>query len=445
MGFKRTLLSPLPVLAALLGATLVLLGWLSRYPGFYANKLLLVVIAGGWVWLLWRQINRTNRLLAGFVAAIGQGDLTQGYVPRDGGGAHAQLGRELDEALGRLRHERDSQAVQSRHDAALVEATPVPLLVVDAGSLVFAVNRAARTLFGLEGEYPIERFAMFGTPFTNILTASEPRQRQVCAISLNGIEQCALVGTSRLTLPGDTSRLVSVQIIQNELDATELTTQVDLIRILTHEIMNSMTPITSLAASTARMMETMDAGDSIAIADARLAAATVARRAEAITRFVHTYRQFSETPSLVRSEFSIGPWLHDLIRIFREMPEASRVEIRLNFADSGTTLLADSALLGQVVLNLLKNAAQAVSNNPAPLITVSLEGSTAERMQLRVADNGPGIAPELRRKIFLPFFTTRIEGSGIGLHLARQIVHLHGGTIAIADAEIGGAELIIFI
>ncbi len=248
-----------------------------------------------------------------------------------------------------------------------------------------------------------------------------------------------MVARAEVTRVGRPLGIVSVQPIQNELSTVELAAQADLVRVLTHEIMNSMTPVVSLAGSAAQLMREIETSDPI-IDDARAAVETLARRASGIMHFVEAYRTFSRAPVIERRRFAAAPWAAELERLFAASEQATGVALETRVDPEDLILDADPDLLAQVVINLLKNAAEAASGHaPSPRIRLSIGILPGGRSQLIVSDNGPGIGPELAEEIFLPFFTTKGSGTGVGLSLARRIMIAHGGTIALAEPRDGGA------
>jgi C4-dicarboxylate-specific signal transduction histidine kinase len=156
--------------------------------------------------------------------------------------------------------------------------------------------------------------------------------------------------------------------------------------------------------------------------------------------FVEAYRAFSRAPVIERRRFAAAPWLAELQRLFEASEQAAGVTLETAVDPDDLILDADPDLLAQVVINLLKNAAEAAKGYaPAPHIRLAISMLPGGRSQLIVSDNGPGIAPDLAEDIFLPFFTTKGSGTGVGLSLARRIMTAHGGTIAIGEPRDGGA------
>jgi two-component system nitrogen regulation sensor histidine kinase NtrY len=245
---------------------------------------------------------------------------------------------------------------------------------------------------------------------------------------------------------GGMVRVVAVQPIQGELNAVEIAAQSDLVRVLTHEIMNSITPVTSLAQTAAGLIAEADRGSDPLISDARAAVETLARRADGVMHFVESYRQISRTPEVRRRVFEILPWAREIEALFRASDHGAGVALRLDVAPEHLIVDADPDLLCQVLINLLKNGAEAAAaHDAAPAVSLSFAWAAGGRTQIEVCDNGPGVPDGLRQDIFLPFFTTKAKGTGVGLSLARQVVLAHRGSIALTERESGGACFRILI
>jgi len=445
-GLGRRVASGLALPTLLLLGLIVLFAWLLPRPGYYANKLVVAAAAASLMTLVWQRSRRTNLMLARFMAALAHGDLTQGFRTRGHGAGLDELAAALDAALGRLRAERRAAAAENRFATALVDQVPTPLLTVAADGTVRLANGAARHLFRESDGRQVAAFARYGGRFATLLGSMEPGGREVCHLLWNGLPRRTLVAASTIDGADGRARVVTVSLIHEELEQAELATQADLVRVLTHEIMNSLTPVTSLAASAAQLLDALDPRDAEALADARTAVATLARRAAAITGFVERYRDFGRTPAIAVRRFEARAWADDLARTFRTGPQAARVTLAVRVVPDALRIEGDPELLGQVVLNLLKNAGEAASPHAsAPAVTLAVEQADAGRVRIAVADNGPGFPAGIVNDAFLPFYTTKPNGSGVGLSFARQVVLLHGGTIQAAPAGGAGGEVLIML
>jgi signal transduction histidine kinase len=187
-------------------------------------------------------------------------------------------------------------------------------------------------------------------------------------------------------------------------------------------------------------MKEAEKGELRSISDARAAIETLARRADGVMHFVESYRQISRTPEVRRRRFEAADCARDMESLFRASGSAEGVEFTVDVTPPFLVIEADPDLLCQVIINLLRNASDAATaHSQGPALSLSFRQASGGRVQIEVADNGPGVPESLRREIFLPFFTTKAKGTGVGLSLARQVVLAHGGSITLDESEAGGA------
>lgn len=438
MGFERAFALGLALRLLLVLLTGAGVAALAVAGGYRAALLVAAALAAAAVAGLWRYLTRTNVEVARFVEAIRFVDLAQVFTPRRRGGGFDELGAALDAAIRRLREERATAAAESRFNAALVEAAPVALLAVAGDGRIDLANSAARRLFGAPG-VRADDFARFGSDLAGLLAAPSPPARTRISLVLDDAPRPAIAQAARLLRLDGEARVIAVQPIERELGDVELRTQAELVRVLTHEIMNSITPVTSLARSAVEELRRLAEGGAPGVADALAATETVARRAEGILHFVETYRQISRAPPIRRRSFAVRPWAQELVRL--AAADAQGVTFELGVDPEALTLDADPDLMAQVILNLLRNAAEAACGHAArPAVGLSAGRSPGGgAIRLEVADNGPGVPAAQQRDIFLPFFTTKPSGTGVGLSLARQIVLAHEGTIQVTASPAGGA------
>lgn len=434
MGFDQRFTIGLIAWIALLGVALLACVTAFATPNLGAARVVAILLAAAMFAGLWRHVTRTNRTLARFLEAIKFGD-TGIRFDGHGGAGFGDLAASLNDVIARFRTEQDRVAGELRYLDALVDDIPVAVLTVDSADRVSFANKAARRLFkGEQGTRP-EDFAHYGATFARRLASSTPGQ-ELLLLNLNGRSQRVLVSSATLDRLGQRTRALGLQPIQGTLDAAEMAAQTDLVRVLTHEILNSLTPVTSLAATAADLLSEPDLAGDPRIEDARAAVTTLARRAKGLGNFIEAYREVARTPEIKRQSFAAAPWADELARIFAA--EAPTIPLDLEVIPAGLALDADPDLLAQVLINLMHNAAQAMATVEAPRLALRLL-TVSEGVAIEVEDNGPGVPEQLRQDIFLPFFTTRATGTGVGLNLARQIVVAHGGAISVTDAPSGGA------
>lgn len=435
-AFAIGLLLRLAVLVVLVFALVFAFG----LEGYGAGKIVLVLAAAGALWWLWHYIQATNVALARFIDAVRFGDFTQGFAYQSYGSGFAELGAALDEAIRKLRGERHTLTEANRFYEAVLDDAPTALLTVDAEGKVELTNKAARRLLVKHKGVRAPDFGIYGDAFMKALSGGAVGRPRLVPLLTDGLPQTVMISAAIVQRLGGLVRVVAVQPIQGELNAVEIAAQSDLIRVLTHEIMNSITPVTSLAHTAAGLIASVDCGDDPAIADARAATETLARRADGVMQFVESYRQISRAPQVKLKSFAVAPWVGELERLFRATDSADGLAIECRVDPPSLKMEADPDLLAQVILNLLKNGAEAArAHANEPCVSLDVQFLPTGEVQIDVADNGAGVPDSLRADVFLPFFTTKAKGTGVGLSLARQIVLGHRGSIAVSDSPEGGA------
>ncbi len=312
-------------------------------------------------------------------------------------------------------------------DAAL-EHAPLALWRLVAGMPPLALNAAARRLLA-PGR------AVEPAPLLALLDA-EPGRRVVTLPTEHGQER-AVLAVSALTVQGQAWRLAALAPIESELETEALSAWRQLVQVLTHEIMNSLTPIASLAASAPALLE---AGEH---AELHAALAALARRAAHLQGFVERYRSVSQPPAPTLADTPLLPLLQAVQRLVAPTWDAAGGRVDITVEPASLALRTDAAQLEQVLINLAQNALQACAGRPAPRLLIDATLSRGARLRLTVADNGPGVAPGLEGRIFTPFFSTREGGSGVGLAVVRQLVHGLGGTVRHAKRPGGGACFVL--
>ena len=310
---------------------------------------------------------------------------------------------------------------------SLLDTVTAALFVVAQDGKVTLVNRAALSLAATAAA-DFASIPRFGTPVAQKLLALAPGAREVLTLA-DG--QRVLASAVRFTAPGqDLRRLISLQRITGELDAVELKAWQDMANVLAHEMMNSLTPIASLSESLEEMLRPNE--------EASGAVEVIKRRSRGLMDFVERYRAIAELPAPRPQRVRMARFLSDIDRLLAATFLEKGITCRASVEPDDTVLKADPQLLEQAVINLLRNATDAVRDVRPARIDVSCrmhEGIVS----IEIADNGCGVAEANRDQVFVPFFTTKAGGSGIGLNLARQIALAHGGQLAFRANEPRGS------
>jgi len=444
MVFKRFVVM-LIVRLALVGLAMALVVWLILRPGYHSATLLASIVLAILIAALWHFVSRTNREVARFLDAVRFADYSQRFDFEKAGSGFASLGRTFTEIIAQMRDRRSGQQTELRQLKALVEHIPVPLLTVHADDSITLQNNAARRLFGAAHVTRLNDLRQFGASFARAVDEAVPSVRELVTFTVDGVEYHLTLAATEIVIAGDRERLISLQDIQSELDATQAEAWQDLVRVLTHEIMNSITPVTSLARTASDLVDDVirDTGPDSPLAadlgDVQNAVATVARRSDSLMQFIDSYRQITRLAPPEKKRVALTELFDTISRLAGAEWQDDRVSLTSHVEPSGLYVYADRDLLEPVLLNLLRNAWQATREEKSP--TIELRGRLNRRGNtvIEIVDNGPGVPEDIATKIFVPFFTTREGGSGVGLALARQVMIAHGGFIRLGQSDAEGA------
>jgi len=436
----------LAVRVVLVGLAIAATMWLLLKPGyngatFVAGSILLLFAAE-----LWRFVSRTNRELARFLDAARYADFSQRFSFDEIGTGFSELGAAFTDILERMRREREGRELEVRRLNALIEHIPVPLLTLHSDDSITLQNNASRRLFGAIAVTRLSDLKKFGSGFHRAVAESVPGNRELVTFSVEDIEYQLTLAATEVMVAGSNDRLISLQDIQTELDLTQAQAWQDLVRVLTHEIMNSITPVTSLATTAVEvvddMIEKTDAKSPVAndLSDLRDAIGTVARRSDGLMQFVNSYRQLTRLAPPEKKRVQIGELFESVGRLAAAEWPDRKVALRSQVEPAGLDIFVDRDLLEPVLLNLLRNAWHATLEVAEPHIELRGRLNRRGNTVIEVCDNGPGVAEDIASKVFVPFFTTKEGGSGVGLALARQVMTAHGGFIRVMPNDGGGAK-----
>lgn len=420
--------------------------WLLLQPGYHSATILAAGLLAATASELWWFVSRTNREIARFLDSARHADYSQRFSLEDIGTGFGELGDTFTDILDRLHEQREIGEIEERRLRALIDHIPVPLLTVHGDDSITLQNNAARRLFGASHVTRLSDLRQFGASFHDAVAEAVPGNRELVTFAVEGVEYQLTLATTENIVAGESNRLVSLQDIQSELDVAQLQAWQDLVRVLTHEIMNSITPVTSLAVTACDLVDDVlrktPANSPVVddLTDLRDAVNTVARRSDSLMQFVHSYRQLTRSAPPEKKRLQISELFDSVSKLAAaEWPESKAVLSR-HVHPAELDVYADRDLLEPVLLNLLRNAWQVTADCENRKIELRGRLNRRGNVTIEVCDNGPGVPDEFARKIFVPFFTTKSEGSGVGLTLARQVMTAHGGFIRVGPNDGGGAK-----
>jgi len=434
------------VLIGTLALTIAGAAWMITQTHWYVTISLVLAIALAQGFALVRLATQSSREIARFLDAISFDDTSQSFSGLLGDSAHSELGLAMTRVLTHLRLVRSEREEQARYFQTLIAHVPVALISTDDRGRVKLLNMAARRLFGT-ALAETAQFARHGEAFAVGIETIRPGNAAILRMERpNGALQLKVAATE-LALSGTRYRLISLQNIDSEMSAQEMVAWQTVIRVMAHEVMNSLTPVSSLAATAldlvSGVIKQLPEGDprASALADAAEALETVTRRGQGLLHFVQNHRRL--TKHLV-TQMEVAPLQRIFARLERLLAtDLAARDIHLTTSVEPETLeiAADIELLDQALINLVRNAIEALRDTPEGRISLSAHRDPDGRVAIVVADNGPGIAPDQREKIFVPFFTTKRQGSGVGLTLVRQIATAHGAAVDVSSTPGGGATV----
>lgn len=325
---------------------------------------------------------------------------------------------------------------------ARLEHAPIALFRLDrasgAGALAPLNGSARRLLAPGRASAP--------AALRELLAAQPVGQRQLVSFDTERGAERALVAVSALALHGAPQRLVALMPVESELEAEALNAWRELVQVLTHEIMNSLTPVASLSRTACGLLD--DAAATLPAdihADLDTALDAIARRAASLVDFVASYRSLSTVPAAQPQRVALAAEFARLAALVVPGWEAMGGQVVFAVEPASLEAVIDAGQLEQALINLLKNSAEAAAaaGVAQPQATVTARLSRGGRLRIEVADNGPGVPAALAAHIFTPFFSTRKQGRGIGLAMVRHLVHANGGTVRYARPVGAGARFLL--
>ena len=431
---------------AALFLTLALAAWMSVHTEWYLSITLCIVAAIAQAAMMLQFSTRSVREITRLLDAIAVDDTSQLSARPIADSADLELRTATARVAERLRSGRFEREQHALYLQALLSHVPVALVCIQGNDFqeVQLLNLAARRLF----ETPVSEiahFARYGDRFAADIMALDTGSAVILRLERSSGSLMVKAAVTEMTVGGVRRRLISLQNIDNELNAQELEAWQKMIRVLAHEVMNSLTPITSLATTSRELVSEASARlpeDHVskpALTDAREALETITRRNEGLLEFVrkhhHLTRRMSASPAATR--------VHDVFGRLRTLLLADLASRNITLQEAvepeSLEVMADPDLLDQALINLVRNSVDALRGTASGVITMDARRDRAGRVVISVADNGAGIPADMRDRIFVPFFTTKRQGSGVGLTIVRRVAVAHGASVEVLQTPGGGA------
>jgi len=396
---------------------------------------LLIVFQTYWLIV---YVNQTNHKLTKFFDSIRHSDFSTSFSDKNLGKSFENLSTSFNEVIDEFKKHRAEKEEHYNYLQTVVQHINIGIICYRKDGKVDMYNNTAKRIFKKNLLRNVNDLGDVKNEFPEILMNMKAGDKNLIKIFTDDeIKQLSLYATE-FRMRGEEYVLVAFHDIHAELEEKEIESWQKLIRVLTHEIMNSITPISSLASTVNEMlidkseeshsMKSLDPDDIQSIDDALT---TIQKRSQGLLNFVDIYRNLTRIPKPSFKYFNVQEAFDRAELLLKPKIEKLHVSCNCKVYPEDLMLTADPDLIDQVIINLLLNAIDAVKGKEDPEVSLIAYNNQNNRTTIEVADNGSGIKPDIIDKIFMPFFTSKKEGSGIGLSLSRQIMHLHKGSITV--------------
>jgi two-component system nitrogen regulation sensor histidine kinase NtrY len=414
--------------------------------GYYYTLTGMIILIGLQTWMLVNQVNKTNTDLEKFFSSVQEHDSSIRFSEEAKNNSFRKLHDRMNSLNTiiqnvKIENERTGHFLQS-----VVDHVDIGLLSFDMNGRIKIYNRTAKKYLNVQQLPQLSSIETINDEIFKIINTINPGQEILHKMKIDNLLQSILVRATELKFESDVIKLVSFQDITNELDKKELDSWKRLIRVLTHEIMNSISPITSLTKVISEYFKKKEDGSQVLLEeiDHQIVSKTLSglntieETGKGLLEFVDKYRSFTSLPKADLSKFTIDT-LFGKCKLLMESNIPNDIKIITSVYPENIAIIADYAQVEQILINLIKNSIEALSNKKNG--TIHLKAFYADDGTLiKVEDNGIGISSDIMEDIFVPFYTTKENGSGIGLSLSKQIMQNHNGTISVNSAPNKGSE-----
>jgi len=397
-------------------------------------------------------VDKANQAIRAFFESVKKNDLAQSYSHIEESGYSEALKNEFRALIDKLTEARSKKDSQYQYLKNIVQHVGIGILTFNRYGMIQIINTAAKKLLKIEQIAHIDELKSLSPVLVENFKTLKTGGRNLVKIDYGGDVVQLSIYAIELALQGEEFKLISLQNIQSELEENEMEAWQKLVRVLTHEIMNSVTPISSLANTVEGEIMSFIKHcngahycdiDVDELNDMHMAIQTIQRRSEGLIRFVSDFRNLTHIPKPQFRMVSVKELLSQVHMLMKKEMEENNVVYSQTVSPENLTINADPELIQQVLINLVKNAIQALHEHENKRIEVKSYPDDKGRVVISVKDNGPGIEEDAQSRIFIPFYTTKKAGSGIGLSLSRQIMRQHLGSINVKSKIDEGAEFIL--
>lgn len=381
-----------------------------------------------------RFVDKTNRDFTAFLSALSQNDFTTTYAAQGKGKSFNSLYTAFNKITNKFRNISEQKEIQYIFLSLLVEHVRVGIISIDHAGKIHLINQWMKNYLSTTVAQNLSDLNLGNKDLVQVFRDIQVGENRMVKTLINGKLTPLTIHATELRMKDEYLKLISVQNIQNELEANELEAWQKLIRVLTHEIMNSISPIISLSSTLHQLVSSKTLPNNYSNSDQETlqkGLEAIKLRSHGLQHFADAYRSLTRVPQPQFRKVKVAHILDRLNTLFSEEIKERNIKLTITTFAEELAIIADPELLEQVLINVLRNAIEAVQQKKNPVIDLKVQVLTTTSSSIQIIDNGTGIPPDMIDKIFIPFFTTKKSGSGIGLALSNQIIQLHNGQISV--------------
>ena len=384
-------------------------------------------------------LNRTNRNIRFFFDSVKNDDSNLSFSVDNKSGSLKELHQSMNNVNLQIQKLKMENRQQEQFFSRILGMLATGIITYDNKGFIHHANSAARRLLSVDTLTHLAQIERIDSKLYTAIKNLRPSERQLIAINTKQGEIQLLLKSTVSGTDKDELGILSIQDIKHELDEKEVDAWMKLIRVLMHEIMNSITPITSLSDSLIKIY--YDGEKSISpehltgekINTTLQGLTVIKQQGNGLMLFVESYRKLTRIPDPDKKLFKVDDLITHVRLLYNSMQKSTGIELSVDLKNPDLELYADKNMITQVLINLLKNALEANAGNANARISLVAGTDIFNHTEICVVDNGPGISKEIIDEIFIPFFSTKQNGSGIGLSISKQIMRVHGGNLKVSS------------
>lgn len=424
----------------LLSITSIGMAFFYFQESYILSGFLLIILVLQTYFLI-QYINQTNRKIAYFFDAIKNEDFTLRFPEKLSVKSLEELNHSLNMLNAMIQDIHLKKQAQEQYYQEIIKQADIGILTFNKKGHILFANRKIEELFDYTPLNHIKQLSQVDANLYALFAELKPFERKLIQLTNEREKQQIALKSTTTTMNNEELILVVAQDIHQELDEKETDSWVRLIRVLTHEIMNTITPITSISESVLKYYQTnrglipLEEFTEDHIKNTAKGLEVIKEQGGDLMEFVQSYRSFLSLPKPDKSLVSASKLLDKIKILMSQENQNHHISFDIDIKPNDLELFIDEKQISQILINLTKNAFQSLDNQEGGAIKITAGISKANKKYISVWDNGPGIPPELIEEIFVPFFTTKNTGTGIGLSLSKQIMHLHGGSMSVISRE----------